>query len=180
MQQYTQFQLGRLHQLIVDRSKSVPASHDRRITMARYIEELTQEQKIAEALEMITEGKLRNQKRKKQYNEYLDMNLDLFKGYENEFYLGRCVQFILDSNNKVSAIELSLKSSVEILTLAHDMKERMLDSHNDCVDCDCDECGMWSRDDKRCWCGNKRYWWVQTTYDISLDTLYVDGYADTY
>lgn len=201
---YDEFQYGRCYQLVIDKSRNITfrntsvskggvlIASDQNITgnykinprrknVDKYIKERTRAEIIKEALLIsITKANQKNISRKprKIFNEW--HKLDIQYSFENNFYLGRCVQFILDSNNKIYLDNIQ-KESGEIIADAHQMKAKMLrNTINNSYVCDCDICGIWYFDENRCQCGNRRVLLIGNDIVESLDDVQLECYTVCY
>lgn len=126
--------------------------------------------------------KFREKKKKKVYNEWYKLEIDkpITIKCEDEFYFGRCVQFILDSNNKINIIDL-FNEGYDVIGEAHEMKTLMLrPKEGDELSVDgCDDCNTWCVGDRRCECGNRRCSLAHQDA-TSLDDTSVYAYAECY
>jgi hypothetical protein len=96
-------------------------------------------------------------------------------------YLGRCVQFLLDSNHKrnIGPDDLSL----DLIDEAHKWWERMCKPREGTKYHfkECDTCSSWTVGDRRCSCGNRRIDLVMDFCEtFSLDTTSSDWHPEAY
>lgn len=111
------------------------------------------------------------------------------KGYI--FYIGRCIQFILDNDYENITLDTLINMSPdEIKTEALTKKQEKLLNQNSPFDvnCECDEdCDehtngycRWYYNHHRCECGYRRFYWSGENIANNLDVIDLDGYPDTY
>jgi hypothetical protein len=169
-----EFLQGRFHQLITDRSTRVPHDEKRKYNIITYIEGRTQEQLNEEAQDIINLS---------QDDEALDMSPTPPEGYDDLFYLGRCVQFILDSDKRLGWNDIL--SMEDIINYAHEMKTEMLCPR--AKECQSYElrsrycsCGWYTIGQNRCCCGNRRCHYEEPDTVDSLDCLYTEGTVEVW
>ena len=165
------FQYGRMYQLVIDKTKNIENIPDRRYECLNYIDTLTKSEIIKEAYVI---SKRLN--KRKINNEWHELEID----HIGNFYFGRCIQFILDSNNKINIKDLLNKTELDIVQQAHEMKTLMLASKKGTEfavrGCDCD---TWYVGDKRCDCGNRRCY-LESKSVRSLDDTSICEYVAHY
>jgi len=177
----TEFKYGRMYQLVIDKSKSVPQSHNRRYAILRYIKSKTKNEIIEEANQIVQKHinrKSNKSNKTKKYNEFANLEINEPVKCQDDFYLGRCLQFILDSNNNMYWSEIF--NEYDIVEKAHEMKVKMLyPKEGDSFDIKSCDCGTWCYGDRRCSCGNRRIELECDDYINSLDDtdLYAFGVA---
>lgn len=175
----TDFEYGRMYQLVMDKTKRILPSYGRRYRILDWMEMQSKEKIIQEANYIISNH---NYKRHRHiYNEFAKLKLKEPLEYKDDFYLGRCVQFILDTNNKITSKEIFENDREEIVNLAHEMKAKILyPKVNDVYKVDCDECYVWYYGNKRCSCGNRRYSLYVLDTVNSLDDTELTSYPEHY
>lgn len=167
------FEYGRRYQLVSDKTKIVPQRPGRKYSILSWMSSQTEEDIIKESDNIANYYA----KQERFYNEFNKFNLGYDVVCEDDFYFGRCVQFILDTNNKITWNEIMAKTHDEIIELAHQMKMKILQPKKGDLfhisECDC---GWWSYGDNRCECGDVRCSYVDGEV-FSLDDIEV-GYAE--
>lgn len=122
----TPFKFGRAYQLVKDKSKNIKTDRwyrKRRHASIMYMRSKTSDQIIDEAFEIISNYKNSRSFKSKSPNEWLDL-VSNDGNDEDCFYKGRCVQFILDTNNKISIKDVF--SYNNIYGEAHEMYNKIL------------------------------------------------------
>ncbi len=173
----TEFKYGRMYQLVIDKSKSIPQCHNRRYEIIRYIESKTKNEIIEEANQIVQKHVNRKSNKTKKYNEFANLKINEPIKCQDDFYLGRCVQFILDSNNKMYWSEIF--DEIDIVKKAHEIKSKMIYyiKEGDSFKIKgCDNCDTWYYGDRRCSCDNIKFYLECDDVD-SLDDTDIYAYA---
>jgi hypothetical protein len=123
--------------------------------VGRYMDNLNKDEVISEGLDLIYTSK-RNPKKVNNQNEWREIFLPVQNNsLYSDFYFGRCLQFLLDSNNKKS---MKVICSQEIIGEARRIRTKHLtpkkgtELHHEC----CNNCSTWTLGEKRCDCDNVR------------------------
>ena len=172
----TDFEYGRYYQIVADRSKYIYETKyiKRRENIIHYMNTGSVDQIIGECLLIILEAKI-----KPKSNDWYDitMSISIHNEVYDDFYIGRCIQFILDTNNNIKASELVNMEEKDLVFKAHEMKTRLL-LVKDGIDIEfkgCDYCDTWTVGDKRCSCGNRRCFLDYNLLTSLDDTNIVSG-----
>lgn len=178
---------------IIEESKNIVNSHQKKIELYQKKIEIRQKytdfyQKNIELYQKSGEKKVecghsrRGQMKIRKYNDFDKLNLEIPESYKNEFYLGRCVQFLLDTNNKIEWNDIITKTEEEIIDMAHEAKTKILyPKEGDAFKINgCYNCSYWSYGHKRCSCGNRRYYYYDMGPVATLDDTELEGYAEPY
>lgn len=171
------FLYGKLYQLVSDKSKQVTGC-DRKYGIEKWLKQSSKEDIISEAIKILTdyETKLiptgprigkkmkRTQEKrllndKNEWNDWVYVMKQSFQPKKDDFYVGRCVQFLLDTNGHLYKSSM-FKNPNQIVELMKKEKERVLFKqldgqliHISYSMCECEE---WRIGEKRCECGNRR------------------------
>ena len=81
------FEYGRMYQLVIDRTKNLENKPSRRRKCGSYMKSKTKQEIIKEAYQIT--NIFRKKYKRKEYNEWFDLDID----HEGDFYLGRCIRF---------------------------------------------------------------------------------------
>lgn len=173
---------------IIEESKNIVNSHQKKIEIYEKKIEIRQKytdfyQKNIELYQESGKKKVELRQMKiRKYNDFDKLNLEIPESYKNKFYLGRCVQFLLDTNNKMEWNDIITKTKEEIIDMAHEAKTNILyPKEGDAFEIDgCYNCNYWSYGDKRCSCGNRRYYYYAMGPVSSLDDTELEGYPEPY
>lgn len=167
-----EFQYGRMYQLVLDKSKAHKPEPGRGERMQKYIKTRCKEEIIVEAIQIL----LPYRNRRKDWHNLLENSPP-----NGDFYFGRCVQFLLDSNHK-RKYEGLIVSRIATVKKAHDEKQRQLTPGIGSVEfdvsnqCDTEEC-TWTYGEKRCDCGNMKFdLYIEPV--TSLDTTELTMYPE--
>ena len=183
---FSRFYYGRAYQLVIDRSKNIKETlyRKRHEECLGYMKFKTENQIIHEAFTIAQ--KFKENKRTKTYNQWSNLDIDKPHNYicYADFYFGRCVQFILDTNNKIYIEELFSIEYHKVISKAYEMKTSIsLPKDGDELSfdddyCD-DDCGTWTVGAGRCRCGNRR---CDLAYSgiTTLDDTDAGAYAEPY
>ena len=181
-----EFKYGRMYQLVIDKSKSIPQSQNRKYEIIKYIESKTKYEIIDEANQIINKHNNKKSNKQKLYNEFANMELNEYDEYIDNFYLGRCVQFILDSDNTIFWKDIFNQEYIndkQIIEKAHEMKSKILyptiEIGKKFYIKSCENCCIWYYGDTRCSCGNRKYVLNHIIIN-SLDETDVLIYAEPY
>jgi hypothetical protein len=173
----SKFEKGRIYQLVIDRSKNIVIKEGRIYNCDDYMNTKNKIDMMGEAYTIIDNfRKGRKYKNGKKYNQWHQLHL-----FSNDnFYYGRCIQFILDTNNNKDMNELLNKYISVIITEAHLLKTELLRPKIGDIfsvrGCDCNE---WSYGDRRCSCGNRRCY-LEYKNVINLDDTELYSYVECY
>lgn len=179
----TEFEYGRCYQLLIDRSKKFKhsISYPRREQVIDYVSNKSRSEIIIESYGIINDFRKKNYWRNKKYNQWHDVWINSKE--EDYFYYGRCIQFLLDANNKNNIDDLLSDTYNDVITKAHKLKHTILLSTlpkegEVLYTKQCEE-RSWIVGETRCNCGRKLY----LTYDDivdNLDTTDLNPYAVAY
>jgi len=169
----TEFYKGRIYQLVTDRSKSIPLDRYRKYHIKDYMKKKSQNELIIEAYEIIN-----SKKKRVKYNDWgkLFCNID---DSLNNYYIGRCFQFLLDGDNKIEFDWLIKQNADEIKKMAEEMigwwfRPQEGDSYRSrCYD---DDCMYYYYGDTHCECGLTKHYVVYDTL-CNLDDVDCGAYA---
>lgn len=193
----TPFTYGRNMQIIIDFSlnkctkESSRFEHSRRHNIQNYVLSLHPDLIIAESRIIILRLSTKINKGKARNNGLFDFSECICNhDSDNMLYLGRCFQFILDSNRNTIFSDLIKLDIKEIFVQAESMKRMMLSkqiksncsiglSTDDRIYCE-DWCDGWDGKSKRCHCGNRRCQFSSYTSLAHLDDTDIDLYVECY
>lgn len=116
-----------------------------------------------------------------QQDYFIKRSISHVKHEDACFYLGRCIQFLLDTNNKINIHDLFIKTYSEIINQAHDLKELILmpKEGDELRISGCDSCSTWYIGSRRCECGNRRCSLIHDSVG-SLDNTSLNAYGECY
>ena len=113
-----------------------------------------------------------------------ELNLILYDGdelWDDDFYEGRCYQFLVDNEEKIPVGYFSLVNVAE--THWHDMLMKNYEKEGTSyyIKC-CDYCSEWTYGDRRCSCGNRRMMLTSDSddYRCHLDKSDIRVYPQPY
>lgn len=178
----SEFEYGRFYQLVIDKSRNIKHSRDRprRYRCSAYMRSKTKIEILEEAYAIIDHYKY---KRKSKVTVGDWWRISRIEPIVDDFYYGRCFQFLLDTNAKTTIDDLLAKEDDEVILDAHKLKVKILEPNpmsGDEYRVDCDECSTWYHGDKRCSCGNRRCYLSYNDYVESLDDTSLECYAEVY
>lgn len=163
------FVFGRLYQLVINRSKAVGLEKYRRHRILNYIKGKSEYEIIMEGLAIAKTYNNKNMKRYKsrQTNGWHSFTQKVPKEHMNNFYLGRCLQFVLDSSNKKEYSSLLIDEE-QTINEAHNLRKlqvkKYIDNGFHHVWCGSiylnhgEEGCNWTIGKDTCDCEFKRYW----------------------
>lgn len=186
---HSDFVYGRLYQLVRDKSTNIIGSQYRKREKKceEYMDALSFEDTVKEAYSLLQRAyKFRKYSewygdRTIQSNGWDDVEVGNHKAVKDSFYVGRCIQFILDSDSTVDIKSLLVKENDHIVREAHDKKnEMLLPQEGERLEFrDCEDCDGWEVGDNRCLCGNRRCCLEQKSWVSSLDDSSISYYVTT-
>jgi len=177
----SEFHDGQRYQFLID-WYPIPYTFNRKVEIRQYVDKLSKVE-IQEKCRVLAEDKLPVYSIKegeeptvKKY-KYYNKTLELFYGNNrpNNFYIGRCHQFIIDSSKYDPGFFDNIISEAEsiwcnILARPHKIEGTIYD-----IEC-CDYCNEWLYNDHRCSCGNRKIYLYVETLGITLDDTNIAVY----
>lgn len=191
------FTYGRLYQLVSDKSKRF-VGPERRYEIASWLKKSSKDEIIAEAIKILNDyetklipidnrigNKLKRFQQKRKQRDEEESNdwaypfkKQVIDKISNPFHLGRCVQFLLDTNGKRFKVK-SLTREDEIKRLMVEEKTMVLEKQIGTVHISYSlcECERYTPGEKRCECGNRRIGLEYKDPDVGDTYLYYCEYA---
>ena len=173
----SEFIYGRMYQLVIDRTchvytekqKKQERGERRRDYVLKYIKLRTKYEIVKEALDITKYFSIKSGNN--EWNKLFSYDCDY------SFYIGRSLQFILDTNNKICLNDIIKLSADSIKRLAHDMKANILKPseftrvHIRRRICECQEYHI---GDDTCLCGDVEMTVEFNNFVYSLDNTDLD------
>lgn len=174
------FLYGRFYQLVADKS-SFYQGPGRRHRVCSYLNSKSKEEMIIEAREIA--NNYLNKKGQKKTSGWCHFNQEIPAENQNDFYFGRCVQFVMNSNNQLLYDDLilnrtnTINKAIEMKTLQiYPKKGQTFDTHKICgYESNC----TWSYGEKRCSCYNMRFY-LEVYPAESIDDVELEAYPSKY
>jgi len=161
----SEFQDGQRYQFLID-WYPIPYTFNRKVEIRQYVLALYKNE-IKEKCRELSEDKLHvysikegEEPKVKKY-KYYKKTLELFYGNNrlNNFYVGRCHQFIIDSSKYDPGFFDNIISEAQSIW--------------------CDDCSKWFYGDHRCSCGSRKIYLYVETLGITLDDTSISVYPQT-
>lgn len=177
----SKFHDGQRYQFLID-FYPIPYTYNRKIEIRQYVKSLSKDEIVEKCRELsddkmpvysIKEGEQPKVKKYKNYNK----TLELYTGNNrpNDFYEGRCHQFIIDSSKHDPNLFDDIVSEAQsiwctILSRSHQIEGTLYN-----IKC-CDYCSEWIYNNHRCSCGNVKICLYVETLCITLDDIDIAVY----